>query len=69
MPRGRDYPVKELRQRLGLTQFELAVEVGVTPTTIARWERGESKPTKLAINQMEALARKAARRGEPVAAA
>lgn len=32
--------IAELRDRVGLTQRELASEVGVTETTIANWERG-----------------------------
>ena len=33
--------IKALRERLGLTQTELAEAVGVHPNTVARWERGE----------------------------
>lgn len=32
---------RERRQQLGLTQRQLARELGVTETTVARWERGE----------------------------
>jgi non-specific serine/threonine protein kinase len=32
---------RERRHRLGLTQRQLAQELGVTETTVARWERGE----------------------------
>ncbi|WP_447979039.1 helix-turn-helix domain-containing protein [Candidatus Nitrospira bockiana] len=35
---------EELRRRrkeLGLTQAQLAADLGVTVTTVARWERGE----------------------------
>lgn len=35
-----------VRQRtsLGLTQREAAARMGVDPTTLARWERGEKEP-------------------------
>ena len=33
--------IKALRQRVGLTQKQLAGAVGVKPNTVARWERGE----------------------------
>ncbi|MEM6433084.1 MAG: helix-turn-helix transcriptional regulator [Cyanobacteria bacterium P01_D01_bin.115] len=33
------------RKASGLTQRQLADEVGVDPTTIQRWERGASVPT------------------------
>ena len=68
MPAGRDYPVRELRERLGMTQAEFAREVGVDAVTVSRWERGVMKPTALAIKMMEALAKRAERRGKAVAA-
>lgn len=40
--------VKDLRQRLGLTQEEMANKLGVTVASITRWERGITKPTRLA---------------------
>lgn len=33
--------LRKIRKRLNLTQAALAREVGVTTTTVARWERGE----------------------------
>lgn len=35
--------LRRIRKRLRLTQVELAALVGVTPTTVARWERGERR--------------------------
>jgi transcriptional regulator with XRE-family HTH domain len=57
--------IKELRKSLGYTQARLAEEVGVTPNTIARYERGEFKPSSpvqklMKMLQMRATDRKAA---------
>ena len=40
--------VKELRKRLGLTQDEFAVQLGVAPFTVRRWESGKTKPSRMA---------------------
>jgi DNA-binding transcriptional regulator YiaG len=32
--------LKRIRKRLALTQVELAVELGVHPITVAKWETG-----------------------------
>lgn len=37
--------VQRLRERVRVSQRELADLVGVTQSTVARWERGESVPT------------------------
>ncbi len=56
--------IKELRKILGYTQARLAEEVGVTPNTVARYERDEFKPSppvlKLLKLLMMATERKAA---------
>jgi DNA-binding transcriptional regulator YiaG len=36
--------VKTLRENLGLTQLQLAIELGVTPATIHLWEGREKPP-------------------------
>lgn len=48
--------IKALRKRLGLTQAGLARLVGVAPNTVARWERGESKPRLQHTNALKAVA-------------
>jgi len=47
--------IKKLRKRLGLSQEELARKIGVSFTSVNRWENGQSKPSKLAKKQIEIL--------------
>lgn len=47
--------VKERRQKLGLTQQELADKLGVTRMTIYNWEHEKKRPSKLALRQLERL--------------
>ena len=47
--------IQKLRSRFQLTQEEFAVKVGVTLSTIHRWEKGKSKPSKLAILKLTEL--------------
>ncbi|MBW2150010.1 MAG: helix-turn-helix transcriptional regulator [Deltaproteobacteria bacterium] len=48
--------IRELRSKLGLTQEQFAAKVGVTFSTVNRWESGKSKPSPLAMRQIEELA-------------
>src|SRR6266511_1093127 len=43
---GKDYgaQMRAARERLGLTQAQVASKVGVTGTTISNWENGKSAP-------------------------
>lgn len=52
--------IKQLRQRLGWTQLQLAVEIGVDPMTVSRWERGK-QPSKLALRALLQLQQRLAR--------
>lgn len=45
--------VRELRQRLGLTQEELAKHLGVRFQTVNRWERGHAQPSPLALKAIK----------------
>jgi len=47
--------IKEFRQQFGLTQEKLAQKLGVSFTTINRWERGKSEPSPLALEKLENL--------------
>lgn len=45
---------KQLRERVGLSQDELARQIGVTGKTVSNWERGISLAS-LTVPQMKAL--------------
>ena len=47
--------VKELRRQLRLSQEKFAAEVGVTASTVNRWENGRGKPSPLAMRRIEEL--------------
>jgi transcriptional regulator with XRE-family HTH domain len=47
--------VKELRKALGLTQEQFAAKVGVSFSTVNRWENGKGKPSPLAMKRIENL--------------
>ena len=44
-PRGNDSPITRLRLAKGLTQAQLAKEVGCLRKDVSRWERGERRPS------------------------
>jgi putative transcriptional regulator len=55
-------PIAEARNRLGMSQSELATLMGVSPRTLQDWEQGRRKPTgaaqtllRVAIAHPEAL--------------
>lgn len=45
--------IREHRQRLGLTQKQLAAELGVVYLTINRWENGHVTPSPMAMKLLE----------------
>ena len=47
--------IKTIRTKFGLTQQELAYRLGVAVPTVARWEAGKGKPSKLARKAIENL--------------
>ena len=68
-----DYParVRDLRDRLGLTQTRMAERIGVSFATVNRWENGQSRPNRLAwrrLVDLEADVQAMSRRTEPAAA-
>jgi putative transcriptional regulator len=45
--------IRQLREALGLTQEEFARELGVSFSTVSRWETGRGRPSHLAIHRIE----------------
>lgn len=37
--------IKSARENLLMTQEEIAIELGVTPITVCRWETGKTEPS------------------------
>lgn len=54
--------IKSLRQRLGLTQPQLAELLGVDRNTVNRWEMGIRQPRGPAVKLLEQLTREAEKR-------
>jgi putative transcriptional regulator len=50
-----DSPVKQRREELGLTQFELAVRAGLTTTTISNIETGRYQSIRLSPAQFKGI--------------
>lgn len=48
-------PINALRRRLKMTQEEFAHAIGVTVSTVNRWENGHIEPSRLARKAMESL--------------
>jgi DNA-binding transcriptional regulator YiaG len=47
--------VKELRRRMGWAQEDFAREVGVSLSTVQRWESKGGNPTRLARRELKKL--------------
>ena len=49
--------VREIRRSLNCTQEELAAQLGVTFSTVNRWENSKSYPSKLAVRLLKSTAK------------
>ena len=47
--------IKNIRNKLGLTQDAFAHLIGISCQTINRWERGVFKPSRLALDKIKSL--------------
>lgn len=45
--------ISEIRKRTGMTQEQLAHQLGVTYLTVHRWEKNYSKPSPMAMRLIE----------------
>ena len=50
--------IREQRITLGLTQEQFANKLGVTYSTVNRWENNKAKPSPLALRQIKELQNK-----------
>jgi len=60
--------IRELRLEAGLTQEQFAAELGVTCSSINRWENGRSKPLPLARQKIFQCLEKMGERGQKLLA-
>lgn len=51
--------VKEIRRKMDWSQEDLAREVGVSLSTVQRWETKGAKPTRLARRELKRLSQAA----------
>jgi DNA-binding transcriptional regulator YiaG len=51
--------IKALRLRLGLTQEDVARQLGLALSTVAKWEQGITSPSRLAHEKIESIFGKA----------
>jgi putative transcriptional regulator len=47
--------IRETRQNMKLTQEEFAAKLGVTFSTVNRWENGRSKPSRMALKILQPM--------------
>ena len=56
--------LKELRKKMGWVQEDLAREIGVSLSTVQRWDSKEVNPTRLARRELTRLLKKAGINGK-----
>jgi putative transcriptional regulator len=50
--------VRAMRRRLGMSQERFAAEIGVTFSTVSRWENAHNEPSHLSWRAIQGLARR-----------
>jgi len=50
--------VRAVRQRLGMSQERFAAEIGVSFSTVSRWENAHNEPSALSWRAIQGLARR-----------
>jgi DNA-binding transcriptional regulator YiaG len=56
MSKNTSLSIRDMRNRLSMTQEEFAHALGITVSTVNRWENGHSEPSKLARATITRLA-------------
>lgn len=56
MSKNTGLSIRDMRNRLAMTQEEFAHALGITVSTVNRWENGHSEPSKLARATITRLA-------------
>lgn len=56
MSRSSGLSIRDMRNKLSMTQEEFAHALGITVSTVNRWENGHSEPSKLARATITRLA-------------
>ena len=56
------YDVARLRSRLGLNQEKFAEKLGVSVSSVGKWETGQHKPRGLSLRALERLRKQLSRR-------
>lgn len=56
--------IRELRLKTALTQEQFAAYLGVTYSSMNRWENGRSRPSPLAMQKIEAMLEQMSDRGK-----
>jgi len=56
------YDVVRLRSRLGLNQERFAEKLGVSVSSVGKWETGQHKPRGLSLRALERLTKLSRRR-------
>lgn len=60
--------IREMRLQVGLTQEQLALHLGVTYSTMNRWENKRGNPSPLAIQKIEQMLARMGDRGRELSA-
>lgn len=55
---------KDIRIRLELSQEDLARELGVSYSTVNRWENGQHRPSKMAKNLFDSFCARMIKQGK-----
>ncbi|MDZ8134877.1 MAG: helix-turn-helix transcriptional regulator [Nostoc sp. DedQUE04] len=58
--------IHELRGIIGLTQEQFAASLGITYSTVNRWEKEYTKPSSLAMQKIEGMLKEMGELGQKV---